>query len=162
MLEACGIAGHGHLRAWPPDWCRNREGRWEPCPAQVDNGITDPLIYPVSQRALCDYLQHKTREDKYLREEYIAIQALVRYKGDPGDASIELGNERKSWDTRIARTDLFEVVQALAAEEHVIRRAIASGKGEVKIPIEDPGAGEPPVHVVTGPLAHLIDPGPPC
>ena len=96
------------------------------------------------------YLRHETREDKYLREEYLAIQAVVRAKGYAGDATIELGDERERWDARVGGTDLFEVVQAVPAEEHVIRMAVAGGEAKVTLPVSDPAPGEAAERAVTG------------
>lgn len=102
------------------------------------------------------YLRQKKRPDKYLREEYLAIQAVVLHKKFSGDVEIELGNEKEAWDARIGRTELFEVVQALPAEEHVIRCAVASGKAEEMLPVEEPKDGEPAKMPLTGPLAQFL------
>jgi hypothetical protein len=80
----------------------------------------------ASPRAYADYIRHKTRPDKYLHEEYLAIQAVVVHKGYPGTTTIELGDEKQPWDARVGGTDLFEVVQALPQDEHEIRRQLPS------------------------------------
>jgi len=72
------------------------------------------------------FLAHKTREDKYLREQHLPILAVVNYKNMDDAAQIELGNERDDFDARLAGA-VFEVVQALPADEHEIRREVASG-----------------------------------
>jgi hypothetical protein len=92
----------------------------------------------------CGYLRHETREDKYLREEYLAIQAVIRHKGYPGHATIELGDEREVWDARVGGTDLFEAVQALPTEEHVIRKAVAGGRRSSSCRSATPGRASRP------------------
>jgi hypothetical protein len=95
----------------------------------------------------CAYLRHDTREDKYLREEYLAIQAVLRHKGYPGNLSVELGDEREKWDARVDGTDLFEVTQAPPANEHVIRRAVGRAAGRELAP---EGRGRVPGRARTG------------
>lgn len=82
-------------------------------------------------RAYCDYLKHRTREDKYLREEYLPILAVINHKSIPESEQIELGNETEGWDARISATELFEVVQALPEDEYQTRREIASGGASI-------------------------------
>lgn len=102
------------------------------------------------------YLQHETREDKYLREEYLSIQAVVRHKGYHGDTTIELGDEREKWDARVGGVDLFEVVQALPKGEHVIRKSIAGSETRVMLPVNDPEAGEPTEEPAIDSLARFL------
>jgi hypothetical protein len=75
-----------------------------------------------------DYLRQKTRPDKYLREEYLPILAVVDHRQLPGSEQIELGDEKQGWDARIGGTALFEVVQALPEKEYEIRKAVAAGQ----------------------------------
>ena len=77
----------------------------------------------------CDYLRHEKREDKWLREEYLPLLAVVRHKKVPDSVQIELGQDRQPWDARIGGHDLYEVVQALPEKEHEVRREIA-GDGQ--------------------------------
>src|SRR5262245_49840192 len=89
--------------------------------------ISGMAMSRMGLKRYCGYLRHETREDKYLREEYLAIQAVVRHLGYPGDVTIELGDEKEKWDARVAGVDLFEVVQALPVDEHMIRKSVAGG-----------------------------------
>jgi hypothetical protein len=107
-------------------------------------------------KAYSDYLQHKTRPDKYLHEEYLAIQAVVVHKGYHGTIEIELGNEKEEWDCRVSRAELFEIVQALPANEHEIRRSLTSGEAKVMLPVDNPEAGEPDRLPVTGPTGVFL------
>jgi hypothetical protein len=75
-------------------------------------------------KAYCDYLQHKAREDKYLREEHLPILAVINYKAIPDDEQLELGEETVAWDARIGGNDLYEIVQALPENEHEIRKGV--------------------------------------
>jgi hypothetical protein len=75
-----------------------------------------------------DFLQQKTRPDKYLREEYLPILAVVDHQQLPGSEQIELGDEKQGWDARVGETTLFEVVQALPEKEYEIRNAVAVGQ----------------------------------
>jgi hypothetical protein len=118
--------------------------------------ITAMAMARMGLQPYCDYLQHKTREDKYLREEYLAIQAVVRHRAYPGETEIELGDEKKPWDARIGGTDLLEIVQALPADEHVIRKAVAGGQAKIMVPVPNPEPGEPVELPVTGPLARFL------
>jgi hypothetical protein len=118
--------------------------------------ITGMAMARMGLDRYCGYLRHETREDKYLREEYLAIQAVVRHKGYASDATIELGDERERWDARVGGTDLFEAVQALPAGEHVIRTAVAGGEAKVALPVSDPAPGEAAERAVTGPLARFL------
>lgn len=118
--------------------------------------ISEMAMARMGLERYCGYLRHETREDKYLREEYIAIQAVARHKRYPGHTTIELGDEREKWDARIAESDLFEVVQALPANEHVIRRSVAGGEARVMAPVSDPEPGEPAELPITGPLARFL------
>ena len=74
-----------------------------------------------------DYLSHKTRDDKYLREEYLPLLAVVRHKKIADTEQVELGQEKEPWDARISGHDLYEVTQALPEKEHEQRREIAAG-----------------------------------
>jgi hypothetical protein len=123
---------------------------------EFDENISGMAMARMDSERYCGYLRHETREDKYLREEYLAIQAVAHHKAYPGDATIELGDEKEQWDARIAGTDLFEVVQALPANEHVIRKSVAGGEARVVAPVSDPGPGEPAELPITGPLARFL------
>jgi hypothetical protein len=118
--------------------------------------ITEMAMARMGLERYCGYLRHDTRKDKYLREEYLAILAVVRHKGYRGGATIELGDEKQNWDARVCGTDLLEVVQALPAEEHVIRKAVAGGEAKVMLPVSDPEPGEPAELPATGPLARFL------
>lgn len=109
---------------------------------EFNQKITSMVSTRMSLETYPRYLQHKSREDKYLHEKYLAIQAVVRHKGYSDDIEIELGNEKEQWDARISGTDLFEVVQALPRDEHVIRKSVAGGKVEFFVPVDDPIEGE--------------------
>lgn len=76
---------------------------------------------------LSDYLSHRTRDDKYLREEYLPLLAVVKHKKIADTEQIELGQEKEPWDARIGGHDLYEVTQALPEKEHEQRREIAAG-----------------------------------
>jgi hypothetical protein len=75
-----------------------------------------------------DYVQQTTRPDKYLREEYLPILAVVDHLRLPGSEQIELRDEKEEWDARIGGTALFEVVQALPEKEYEIRKAVGAGQ----------------------------------
>ena len=77
----------------------------------------------------CDFLRHNTHEDKWLREEYLPLLAVVRHKKIADCVQIELGQNTQPWDARIGGHDLYEVVQALPEREHEVREAIA-GDGQ--------------------------------
>jgi hypothetical protein len=64
----------------------------------------------VSFEAYFDFLQYKTQRDKYLREEYLPILAMIKYKAIPDAEQIELGEETEPWDARIGGKNLYEVV----------------------------------------------------
>lgn len=123
---------------------------------EFDAKISEMVMARMGLQRYCDYLCHETREDKYLREEYLAIQSVIRHQGYPGQATIELGDEREKWDARIAGTYLFEVVQALPTNEHVIRRSVAGGEARVMVPVMDAEPGEPAELPITGPLAKFL------
>jgi hypothetical protein len=94
--------------------------------------ILDMAQERTGLEAYGDYLKHKrlpdkTNPHKYLREEYLPILAVLDDKKIPGDEEIELGDEKQEWDARVSKTELFEVVQAVPANEHEIRLEIASG-----------------------------------
>lgn len=95
--------------------------------AQFRQQIMDMAQARMGLEAYCAYLRHETREDKYLREEYLAVLAVIDHKGIPESEQVELGNEKEPWDARIGGRDLYEVVQALPNGEHQVRREIASG-----------------------------------
>lgn len=118
--------------------------------------ITEMAMARMGVERYCSYLRHDTREDKYLREEYLAIQGVLRHKGYPGDTTIELGDEKEKWDARVGGVDLFEVIQALPANEHVIRKAVAGGEAKIMVPVSKPEPGEPKVLPLTGPLARFM------
>ncbi|MEI8373212.1 MAG: hypothetical protein WCJ35_10315 [Planctomycetota bacterium] len=86
--------------------------------AEFKQLIADMAQARVSLEAYCDYLQQK----KYLREEHLAILAVVNHKAIPGTELIELGNEREAWDARVGGKVLYEVVQALPKNEYEIRK----------------------------------------
>lgn len=123
---------------------------------EFDARISEMVMDRMGLRRYCGYLRHETREDKYLREEYVAIQAVIHHKGYPGHAEIELGDERETWDARINGNDLFEVVQALPANEHVIRRSVAGGESKVMAPVIDSETDEPAELLLTGLPARIL------
>jgi hypothetical protein len=90
--------------------------------AEFKQMIAEMAHARMSVGAYCDYLQQKTQEDKYLREEHLAILAVVKHKAIPDSEQLELGNETERWDARIGGKDLYEVGQALPANEHEIRK----------------------------------------
>lgn len=82
-----------------------------------------------------DFLKHKQRGEKSLREEHIPIRAYLRRKSIPLDGLIELGGEAYGFDAKVAYEVegqvlecTLEVVQALANGAHKIRFAIANGR----------------------------------
>jgi hypothetical protein len=118
--------------------------------------IREMAMARTSLGAYRDYILHRGRENKYLHEEYLAIQAVVRFKGYAGDAQIELGDEKEEWDARIDGVDLFDVVQALPAEEHIVRAAVAGGHVQLMGPVFEPDDDEPEEMPITGPLARFL------
>jgi hypothetical protein len=123
---------------------------------ELNEMIAEMAMARMGLDRYCSYLRHDTREDKYLREEYLAIQGVLRHKGYPGDTKIELGDEREKWDARVGGVDLFEVIQALPADEHVIRKSVAGGEAKIMVPVSNPEPGEPKALPLTGPLARLM------
>ena len=81
----------------------------------------------VSLPKYADYLAHKSRTDKFLREEHLPIRAVLLYKKIKRGSKIELGNETEPWDARVSGTLILEVTQALPEKEHEIRQNLASG-----------------------------------
>lgn len=73
-----------------------------------------------------EFLQHRSRSDKRLREEFLAILAFVHALHLPDDELIELGGETEDFDARI-RDEPIEVVQALPRDEHEVRRNLSKG-----------------------------------
>jgi len=120
---------------------------------EFEQMLIDAAQKRMGIRPYCDYLQHKDRSDKYLREEYIAIHAVVRYQRYAGGEEIELGDEKQGWDAWIAGREIFEVAQALPEGEYEIRRAIASGSASLMLPVHSPNPDEPVELPLTGPLA---------
>jgi len=74
-----------------------------------------------------DFLDHRTRDDKRLREELLPILAVVRWLDLQDDEVIELGGETEDFDARI-RGEPYEVVQALPEDEHEVRRSLCKGQ----------------------------------
>jgi hypothetical protein len=99
--------------------------------------LTVPFVAPMQMildmawertglQAYADYGKRKRLPDN-LYEEYLPILAVLNDKKVPGGEEIELGDETQEWDARVGNTDIFEVVQALPADEHEIRLQLASG-----------------------------------
>jgi hypothetical protein len=118
----------------------------------------------VSFEAYFDFLQYKTQRDKYLREEYLPILAMIKYKAIPDAEQIELGEETEPWDARIGGKNLYEVVQALPKNEHEIRkggqRKIEVNGDKVKITFCGiASGGTPPFVAMEHASDHLQFPG---
>ena len=105
--------------------------------------------------AFADYVKKKGRPDKYLKEEYLPMLAVIRHKGIPDTATIELGNEEEPWDARVNGADLYEVIQALSENAHEIRKATA-GEARTTLPIDDPAGGKEKRRPVTGVTAQMV------
>lgn len=73
------------------------------------------------------FLRHDSRDDKYLREEHLPIFAVLNHLNVRDAQTLELGREAEGWDARLDCNELFEVVQALPRDEHVVRKEIANG-----------------------------------
>lgn len=123
---------------------------------EFDAKILEMAMARMGLKRFCGYLRHKTHEDKYFREEYLAIQAVVHHRRFPRHAVIELGDEREMWDARVAGTELFEVVQALPTNEHVIRRSIAGEAMVIMTHVINPKPGEPAKLPITGPVSRFL------
>jgi len=59
---------------------------------EFNEKITKMAMDRMGLESYCSYLRQDTREDKYLREEYLAIQSVLHHKGYTGDTTIELGD----------------------------------------------------------------------
>jgi hypothetical protein len=105
--------------------------------------------------AFADYVKKKSRPDKYLKEEYLPMLAVIRYKGITDTATIELGDEKQPWDARVNGTDLYEVIQALPENEHEIRKATA-GEARTTLPIDVPAGGKEKRKPVTPVTAQMV------
>jgi len=81
----------------------------------------------VSLDTYADSIMHKTREDKFFREEYLPISAVLHYLKIPLSDQIELGNETEPWDALISGSYILEITQALPKEEHKVRCKIPAG-----------------------------------
>jgi hypothetical protein len=77
------------------------------------------------------YLKQETREDKSLREEYLAILTVIDYKAMPGNQQIDLDNDSNRPDATIGGENFFEVTQALPKKDHEIRHEVASGGADL-------------------------------
>lgn len=91
--------------------------------------------------AYSDYLKHKRESDgtnpnKYLREEYLPILAVLNDKNIPGEMEIKLGENTAEPDACVGKVHVFEVVQALPDDEHKIRLEIASGAAKPRTHFE--------------------------
>jgi len=83
------------------------------------------LLERMRIHARLDYASQKTRSDKYLREEYVPILAVLKHKCISDTETIELGDEKEEWDARVNGVELYEIAQALPAEEHLMRKSVA-------------------------------------
>lgn len=87
-----------------------------------------------------DFLQHKKREHKSMREEHSPIRAYIRRKNIPTNAELILGGEAYNFDAKIIQEDaqgvheeILEVVQALPKDEHVVRHALVNGEMNMEL-----------------------------
>ena len=72
------------------------------------------------------YLKHDSRDDKQLREELLAIYAMIEHRDLDDDAEIQIGGEKHDFDACIAG-EFIEITQALPNDEHEIRKSVATG-----------------------------------
>lgn len=91
-----------------------------------------------------DFILHKNRKYKAMGEEYIPLRAYLKRKNIPLDAGIELGGEAHDFDAIITykesgeeRIAIIEIVQALPVGEHLVRMAVAKGKMDEKMRLEE-------------------------
>jgi len=106
-------------------------------------------------KAYVDYIKRASRNDKYLREEYPPILAVVRAQNLPDSDTIELGNETQPWDARVNGIDVYEVIQALPEKEHEVRKAIV-GDARTMVDVHNPEPGQPNKLPATGAAAQMI------
>lgn len=91
-----------------------------------------------------DFLLHKGKKHKTMREEHIPIRAYLRRKDIPMDSDIELGGEAHDFDAIVTygdsgaeKKEIIEIVQAMPTEEYLIRRALVHGEMNVEMRIKE-------------------------
>lgn len=91
-----------------------------------------------------DALKHRQRSDKAVREEHVPIRAYLRRKAVPLDGILKLGGEAHGFDAKVSyevegrRVECtLEVVQALAEDAHKVRHAIADGRMNAEMRLEE-------------------------
>lgn len=94
--------------------------------AVFKQAINEMVNERIGLTEFASYLKHESREDKQLREEMLAVSAIVKHRALDDDAEIEIGGEKHSYDACVAG-ELIEITQALPKYEHEIRKAIATG-----------------------------------
>ncbi len=105
--------------------------------ATAERIVNDPLRF-------ADYLKHKHKSDKSMREEQTPIRAYIRRQAIPLNGIIELGGETHDFDAKLSYeakgrtiTCTLEVVQALADGAHKVRLANAQGRLNEAMRIEE-------------------------
>lgn len=73
-----------------------------------------------------EFLRHRQRDDKQLREELIPILSIINHWNLSEDEEITLGGEAESFDAMV-RSEPVEVTQANPEGEHIVRREVATG-----------------------------------
>ncbi|WP_335915586.1 hypothetical protein [Shewanella algae] len=91
-----------------------------------------------------DFLSHKKRDYKNIREEQIPLLAYIKCKKIPHDADMELGGEAHDFDAKfiyslgnVRVTQTVEIVQALPMGEHEVRLALVHGKMDVSMRLKE-------------------------